>query len=108
VQLAAALDSLASGVTWTDDTIGSIRQFLGLDVLTVDTGGGEDEKGPALEVGRYLGDRVYVGARRGLTDDTSGGRVEVEILPGLSLQSDILQDVEGTTGSVGLRWKHDY
>jgi translocation and assembly module TamB len=107
VQLAAALDALARGDTWTEDALGSIRQFLGLDVLTVDSGTG-DEKGPAVEVGRYLGDRVYVGARRGLTDDTSGGRVEVEILPGLSLQSDILQDVEGTTGSIGLRWKHDY
>ena len=107
VQLAAALDSLNRGDTWTADALGAIRQFLGLDVLNVDPGAGSD-RGPSVEVGRYLGDHVFVGARRGLADQTSGGRVEVEILPGISLESDFLQDVQGTSGSIGLQFKHDY
>jgi translocation and assembly module TamB len=107
VQLAAALDSLNRGDTFTADAVSSIRQFLGLDVLNVDPGSGA-EHGPAAEVGRYLDDPIFVGARRGIGEQTTGGRVEVEILPGLSLQSDILQDVEGTAGSIGLHFKHDY
>lgn len=107
VQLAAAIDSLRRGDTWTAEVFGSIRQFLGLDVINVDQGTGT-ESGPGLEVGRYFGEHVYVGARRGIGDQTSSGRVEVEIFPGLSLQSDILQDVEGMSGSIGLQFKHDY
>lgn len=110
VQLAAALDSLNRGDTFTADTLASVRQLLGLDVLNAGpTGTGTGaERGPSLEVGRYFSQHSFVGTRRGLADQTSAGRVEVEIVPGLSLQSDILQDVQGMSGSLGLLFKHDY
>jgi translocation and assembly module TamB len=107
VQLAAALDSLNRADTFTADALGSIRHFLGLDVMDVNFAARAD-RGPSLEVGRYFSDHIFVGARRGVADQTRADRVEVEIVPGLSLQSDILQDVEGTSGSIGLQFKHDY
>ncbi|MFO1154536.1 MAG: translocation/assembly module TamB domain-containing protein [Rhodospirillales bacterium] len=107
VQLAAALDSLNRGDTFTADALGSIRQFLGLDALLVGPVAGA-ERGAEVEVGRYFGDPIFVGARRGLADQASGGRVEVEIVPGLALQSDIIQDVQGMSGSIGFQFKHDY
>lgn len=110
VQLASAIDSLARGESWSEDMLGSVRQFLGLDVLGVGTSTSTtgDEQGASVEAGRYVTEGVYVGAKQGLTDSSTAGRVEVEIIPGLSVQSDLTQSAEGVSGSLGLRWKHDY
>ncbi|NJO67631.1 MAG: hypothetical protein HC826_01395 [Rhodospirillales bacterium] len=110
VQLASALDTLIRGESWSDDVLGSFRQFLGLDVFTIGTSDASDGEGggPTVEAGRYLADGLYVGAIQDLEDGETGGRVEVEILPGFSLQSDLSQNAEGVAGSLGVRWKHDY
>lgn len=112
VQLASAIDSLARGESWSEDVLGSVRQFLGLDVLSVDTTNATGDQngtgGASVEAGRYVTEGVYVGAKQGVTDSSTSGKVEVEIIPGLSLQSDLTQNAEGMTGSIGLRWRHDY
>lgn len=106
-QLGLALDTLASGESLSEDALSYVRSLLGLDVLTVETGD-EDGNGPAVGVGRYVADGVYVGARQGIDDDTTAGTVEVEILPGLSVESEVGSGDEGATGALGLRWRWDY
>ena len=108
VQLAAAMDTLARGESMSDDILDFARTMLGLDTLTVQPGSGGDE-GSSIAVGRYVGDRVYIGAQQGLEDDSHSGTVEVEILPGISIESEIGQDqANGAQGSLGLKWKLDY
>lgn len=110
VQLASAIDSLTRGESWSEDVLGSVRQFLGLDVLAVDMSSSNDGEtsSTTVEAGRYLSEGVYVGAKQDLSEPTTGGTVEVELFPGVSLQSDLTQSAEGMSGSIGMRWKHDY
>lgn len=105
-QLAMALDTLASGESLSEDALGYVRNLLGLDVLTIETG--EERDGPALGVGRYVADGVYVGARQGVADEQTAGTVEIDILPGLALESEVSEGADGATGALGLRWKWDY
>jgi translocation and assembly module TamB len=106
-QVGQALASLAGGGSVADDMLSSVRAFLGLDVLTV----GDDPAGtgsPTLGAGRYLGERIYIEGRQGTAAGTGAGALSIEILPGLSLESEVEQAEEGPAGSIGLRWKLDY
>ncbi|MBL8659326.1 MAG: translocation/assembly module TamB domain-containing protein [Rhodospirillales bacterium] len=106
-QLGLALDTLASGESLSEDALSYLRNLLGLDVLTVETGD-ENGGGPSVGVGRYVAEGVYVGARQGVEDDSTAGTVEVEILPGLSVESEVSDTANGPTGALGLRWRWDY
>ena len=107
VQLAAALEALARGESTGENALGFIRTLLGLDTLTVQPS--SSGEGSAVAAGTYVGDRVYIGAERGLTDQSQTGSVEIEIAPGISIQSEIGQTAtSGTQGALGLRWKLDY
>ncbi|MGZ8996813.1 MAG: translocation/assembly module TamB domain-containing protein, partial [Rhodospirillales bacterium] len=106
-QLAMALDTLASGESMSEDALSYVRNLLGLDVLTV-AAGEEEGEGPALGVGRYVADGVYVGARQGVADESTAGTVEIEVLPGLAIESELSDSTAGPTGALGLRWKWDY
>lgn len=106
-QLAMALDTLASGESMSEDALSYVRNLLGLDVLTIEAGEEEGE-GPALGVGRYVADGVYVGARQGAAEESTAGTVEIEVLPGLAIESEVTEGAEGATGALGLRWKWDY
>ena len=70
VQLASAVNELSGGGGGLD-IVGSVRRFIGADVLQV--GGGED--GPNVKVGKYLTDGVYVGTKTGTTPGSSGVEV---------------------------------
>jgi translocation and assembly module TamB len=106
-QLAMALDTLASGESMSEDALSYVRNLLGLDVLTIEAGE-EEGDGPALGVGRYVADGVYVGARQGVAEESTAGTVEIEVLPGLAIESEVSEGAEGATGALGLRWKWDY
>lgn len=106
-QLAMALDTLASGESMSEDALSYVRNLLGLDVLTIEAGEEEGE-GPALGVGRYVAEGVYVGARQGVAEESTAGTVEIEVLPGLAIESEVSEGAEGATGALGLRWKWDY
>ena len=82
VQLASAVNELSGGGSGLD-VVGSVRRFIGADVLQV--GGGED--GPEVKVGKYL-DGVYVGTKAGSTPGSSGVEVEIEITPNISVTSE--------------------
>ncbi len=110
-QLGLALDTLASGESLSENALSYLRNLLGLDVLTVDTGeenGAGSGGGPSLGIGRYVADGVYVGARQGVDGNSTAGTVEVEILPGLSVESEVGDTGQGTEGALGLRWRWDY
>lgn len=98
LQLALGVATLMDG---GDGTLGNIRGAIGLDVLSL----GTDEEGEQeVNVGSYVAEGVYVGAKQSL-GGSSSVIVEIDILDNLTV------DVEtgATTGeSVGLNWKYDF
>ena len=50
-------------------------------------------------------DKVYLEVERGVTDNTSKARVQVDLTPNLSVGSTV--DDQSQTG-VGLQWRYDY
>ncbi len=74
-----------------------MRQGLGLDRLAVRNGANGS---PALEAGRYIAPRVYLGARQ----DASGGTqatVQVDITKGLKLEATAGTGSGSATGAAG-------
>lgn len=127
IQLAAELASLAGFGRGKGGVLGEVRESLGVDVLrfgSIQEGGqrrqqtgrpgllqpGQNgnaegaESIPALEVGKYVTDDIYVGLEQGMNGDASGVRVEIELTPNLNL--------EGSTtpqgSEIGVNWKKDY
>ncbi len=91
---------------------GNVRQSLGVDVLSVDTGSiasaaADDEEvvGPSLTVGKYVSDRVYVGITQGTDEDSTAVEVEVDITRHLSLSTEVGQKANS---NIGLNWSWDY
>ena len=58
-----------------------------------------------MRAGKYLSQDVYVEGETGTAEQSSKARVEVEILPNLSLQAETGTDANS---GVGLKWKYDY
>lgn len=104
VQLAAAVNRLRGGGPGVLDRL---RTALGVDTLDVGGGGsdGASNTGTTVRAGRYLSPGVYVEGETGTANQSSRARVEVEILPNLSLQADTGADARS---GVGLRWQFDY
>ncbi|NIY74093.1 DUF490 domain-containing protein [Thalassospira sp. HF15] len=99
VQLASALNELSGGGSGLD-LVGSIRRFIGVDVLRV--GGGED--GPEVKVGKYLTEGVYVGTKAGSTPGSSGVEVEIEVTPNISVTSESTE----IDSKAGVQYRLDY
>ncbi len=90
VQLASAAAALAqiSGVGGgVFDPLNGLRQQLGLDRLTV--GGGQNGTGPSVEAGRYVAQGVYVGAKQSADGNGSQATVQIDLLRGLKLETDV-------------------
>lgn len=106
------------------DILSSTRDILGLEVLRLgsaeasrqnraprdaslqgSSSANPDEQAPTIQAGKYILDNVYVGLDQG-TDANAGTavRVEVELLPNLSLEG---RTSNQSTG-VGINWKMDY
>ncbi|MGH6899403.1 MAG: translocation/assembly module TamB domain-containing protein, partial [Geminicoccaceae bacterium] len=99
IQLAAAINTLRGGGL---GVLGQARQALGLDTLDVSGAGLQDGR---VRAGRYLNDNVYLEVGKGAAAGSEDVRLEVEILPNLSL--DAGTDANAQTG-IGLRWRFDY
>ena len=80
---------------------GSLYRAVALSVLRA----GADASGANLTVGTYLGDRVFLGATQGTTPGSTSTRVEVEITPNLTLETDAGLN---SRSRVGVKWKWDY
>lgn len=100
---AVQLAGVAANLTGTGgglDIMGTIRKILRVDVLRV--GGGED--GPSVEVGKYLREGVYVGTKRGATQDSSGVEVEIELTPHIRATTETTE----ADNKTGIQFKWDY
>ncbi|WP_375596390.1 translocation/assembly module TamB domain-containing protein [Algihabitans albus] len=103
VQLAQAAAALTGG--GGGGLLDVARDTLGVDVLTIAPGVGEDDLGQ-VEAGRYLADGLFFGVRQGATPGSSSAVVEWEVTPNLTLES----EVGGATrdSNVGFSWQWDY
>ena len=99
-QLALALNRLRGGGA---GLLGRARALLGVD--TLDFAGGETTATSTLRAGRYLGDDVYVELEQGAAAGTGRARVEVEIMPNVSLQADTGANAQS---GVGIQWRFDF
>ncbi|NWG46241.1 MAG: translocation/assembly module TamB, partial [Alphaproteobacteria bacterium] len=78
-----------------------VRQGLGVDTLDVDTSGDD----PALTVGRYLTDDIFVSASQGLTGESGKISVESKISDQVSVKTDVGGD---SSADVSVNWSFDY
>lgn len=110
----ARLSGLGGGAF---DALGSLRQGLGLDRLSLgaSSGGG----GAAVEAGRYLARGVYLGARQATSGAGTQATVQIDLMRGLKLETSIGTgggaDVTGAAAtanpygtSVGLTYQFQY
>jgi translocation and assembly module TamB len=114
-QIAAALASLTGVAPGAADPLGSVRQALGLDRLSI---GSTVSGSPALQAGRYVSRRVYVGVQQGVSGG-SQAQVQVDLLKGLKLQgtvgtggpttgSETITPDNDPGSSVGLTYQFEY
>ncbi|ALG72252.1 membrane protein [Azospirillum thiophilum] len=80
VQLAQSAAALA-GVGGGGGILDQVRRGLGVDRL--DFTQGENGKGGAVQAGRYVSDRVYVGVEQGIGANQSRAKVEIDITKNL-------------------------
>jgi translocation and assembly module TamB len=99
-QLALAVNRLRGGGT---GLLGRARAALGVD--TLDFAGGETAGASTLRAGRYLGDDVYVELEQGAVAGTSRARVEIEIMPNVSLEADTGANAQS---GIGVQWRFDF
>lgn len=114
VQIARALATLRGAGGGKPGPLEMAQKRLGLDRLAV-SGGGEG-KGPSVEAGRYISERVYVGARESAGGATQA-RVQVDLTRRLKLETRLgtgggtLQGATPETDpgtSVGLLYQKEY
>ncbi|MCW5734930.1 MAG: translocation/assembly module TamB domain-containing protein [Enhydrobacter sp.] len=105
VSAAQALAELTGALPSGGGILARLRGGLGLDQLSINSGGSGSATGTTVEGGRYVAPGVYVGARQGATGDSSRGVVEVEVFDNVKIQGDIGAD---STGKVGVKMEWDY
>ncbi|MCG5239761.1 translocation/assembly module TamB domain-containing protein [Azospirillum doebereinerae] len=80
-----------------------VRRGLGVDRLEFSQG--SDGKGGAVQAGRYVSDRVYVGVEQGIGANQTRAKVEVDIIKNLKAQADVGANSETR---FGLTFERDY
>jgi len=114
VQIASAVNTLRGGGGGGLNPLAKLQKGLGLDRLSVS--GGDASSGPSVEAGRYVSERVYVGARQS-TSGTTQARVQVDLTRHLKLETTAGSGggtLQGTTPenspgtSVGLLYQIEY
>jgi len=86
VQIARAVASLRGSGGGGPNPLASAQKRLGLDRLSVS--GGDGKSGPSVEAGRYVSERVYVGARQS-TSGATQARVQVDLTRRLKLETSL-------------------
>jgi translocation and assembly module TamB len=99
-QLSGALGGAgAGGIT------GFARNLAGLDVLRIEAPANGDISNPTITVGKYVTERVYVGARRDADTSSSAIEVEVDITPHISAEVETGTD---NSQAAAVNWQWDY
>jgi translocation and assembly module TamB len=119
--IATALASIAGVNTGggVGGLLGSVRQGLGLDQLSIGNGIGnptgatptagsaasKNESAPTLQAGRYVAPGVYVGAAQGTNGSGStAAQVQIDIAKGLKLET----QVGGDSNGLGVTYQFNY
>jgi translocation and assembly module TamB len=118
--IATALASIAGLNTGggVGGLLGSVRQGLGLDELSIGNGLGnptgatptagstasKNENAPTLQAGRYVAPGIYVGAAQGTTGTGTAAQVQIDIAKGLKLET----QVGGDSNGVGVTYQFNY
>ncbi len=98
LRLAAAIQELQSG---GDGLIGIGREALGVDTFDISGSGGADTTASA---DKYISDNVFLEAQQGVTSGSAKTKLEIELTPSLSAETQIGQ--QGTSSR--LNWTYDY
>ncbi len=98
IQLASGLATLASG---NQGVLGRIRSAVGLDVLSVETGG----ESTAVRAGRNVSDGVFVGVKQPVDGGSPAVEVEVEVFDNFTVDAETGSD---KGASIGANWKYDW
>lgn len=80
------------------------RKILGVDQLEIKTDGEEADQA-TVGAGKYLSDRVYLEVEQGMDPQSSKAKVQVEVTPNITVESEVGANSEG---GMGVRWKWDY
>ena len=104
VDLEGAASSVLGGLLF-GQLRNSLRSILPVDVLTVETQGGMLSQ---ASIGKYIGDRIYIGYRQRLipspNENTVEGHIEYDISRSIA--------AEGTVGDrtqeISVLWTHDF
>lgn len=104
IQLAQLSASLA-GFGSTGGVLGFARSVVGLDVLRIEPPESGDISNPTVTVGKYVTERVYVGARRDADTSSNSVEVEVDITPNISAEVETGTD---DSQAAGINWHWNY
>jgi translocation and assembly module TamB len=80
------------------------RKVLGVDQLELKTDGKEIDQA-TVGAGKYLSDKVYLEVEQGLDPQSSKAKVNVDVTPNVTIESEVGVNAEG---GMGVRWKWDY
>jgi translocation and assembly module TamB len=80
------------------------RKILGVDQLELKTDGKEADQA-TVGAGKYLSDKVYLEVEQGMDPQSSKAKVQVEVTPNITVESEAGANSEG---GMGVRWKWDY
>ncbi|MFT7512612.1 MAG: autotransporter translocation and assembly factor TamB [Candidatus Omnitrophota bacterium] len=103
LKIARAGNALKGG-TSAFDVMGRVRSWLDVDELELDQAGSEDALAK-VRVGKALNDQVYLEGESELGGGENRLRLEVEMTPRLSLESDLSSELKR---GIGLKWKRKF
>ncbi|USG62633.1 translocation/assembly module TamB domain-containing protein [Sneathiella marina] len=103
VQLAEAMATLSGSFGSGGGITGFVRNTLGVDVLTARTNA--DTGAAEVSVGKYVNENVYVGVDQGAEAGSTRAKVQIDLTPNLSLETEMGQTSDSR---VGIFWKWDY
>lgn len=102
VQLADSINTLARGGGL--DLLGRTRRLLGLDQLSFEQTGKNQDK-TALSAGKYLSEDVYLKVQQGVSPETGKASLIWEITPKVSVETEVGVNAEA---GIGVNWRWDY
>jgi translocation and assembly module TamB len=103
-QLALALREL-TGSGGGGGVMDFVRKTIGVDSLQIESTETSAGNVPVVGAGKYLTHDVYVGVKQGATPESSSVGVEVEVLPNVSVESEVRRTGQS---DVGVKFKLDY
>lgn len=106
LRLAAAVAQLAGFGSGGLGIFDLGRTVLGVDVLRINSSTDKDsgDEESSLEVGKFIGEKIYLGVEQGLEPDSTAVIMELELTPHSKLGVRTEQD----NTSAGFQWKKNY